>query len=55
LDSTLQSAVDRAVLGRRMSLVMLASVGLSPVSYLLAGMASAPSTLSCCSAWRARW
>ena len=32
---------DRAILGRLMGVVMLASVGLAPVSYLLAGLASA--------------
>lgn len=32
---------NRAILGRLMGVVMLASVGLTPVSYLLAGLASA--------------
>ncbi len=39
--ATLQAQASRAILGRLMSLVMLASIGLSPVSYLLAGLASA--------------
>ena len=39
--AALQSQTRRAILGRLMSVVMLASVGLSPVSYLLAGFASA--------------
>jgi MFS family permease len=39
--ATLQTEAHRAILGRLMSIVMLASVGLAPVSYLLAGFASA--------------
>jgi MFS family permease len=39
--STLQARTDRAVLGRLMAVLSLASVGLAPVSYLLAGLLAA--------------
>ena len=39
--TTLQAEANHAILGRLMSVVMFASVGLSPVSYALAGLASA--------------
>jgi MFS family permease len=39
--ATLQAGVNRAILGRLLAIVMLASVGLSPISYILAGLASA--------------
>ncbi|MEP7307673.1 MAG: MFS transporter [Acidobacteriota bacterium] len=39
--AALQAQTPHAILGRLMSIVMLASVGLSPASYFLAGLASA--------------
>ena len=39
--ASLQAQADRAILGRVMSVVMLASIGLAPLSYLLAGFLSA--------------
>lgn len=39
--ASLQAQANRAILGRVMSVVMLASIGLAPLSYLLAGFLSA--------------